>query len=163
MASRGRRRCGGCRATPARGLAVALLTNAADTRALFHAVATEVFGELAGITPPPRPAPPDTPPVVDFDRFVGRYTRGALDTEIFVHDGSLRLRATPTGGIAAMFGAPPEEYDLTPVDDRGGFLMRQSNEVAWTPVSFHSIADGSEHLHFQGRANRRVGAVGVVE
>ena len=145
------------RVLPGRGLAVALLTNAAETRALFHAVATEVFGGLAGITPPPRPVPPDTPPVVDLDRFAGRYTRGALDTEVFRQDGSLRLRATPTGGIAAMFGAPPEEYDLTPADDDGGFVMRQAGETAWTPLTFYRPGDGSEYAHFMGRANRRVG------
>jgi CubicO group peptidase (beta-lactamase class C family) len=140
------------RIVPDAGLAVVLLTNGGHARDLFEELYREVLAEGAALTMPPPLAPPDEPPPVDPSRYVGVYERTSATTVVFERDGSLVLRSTVTGPLAALAAEPTHEYDLVPVAE-DLFVMRAPGTVTWVPVTFYRLPDGSEYVHYGVRAN----------
>jgi CubicO group peptidase (beta-lactamase class C family) len=142
------------RVLPTQRLALVLLTNDGNAGDLFTDLCREVFAELAGIAAPEPLAPSAQPPPVDPARYVGTYERTRVRTEVFEHDGGLRMRITMTVS-GPLITEPVRELDLHPVRD-DLFATRTAGVRAWQPVTFYSIADGSPYLHFGGRANPKV-------
>ena len=145
------------RLLPSRGLAVALLTNGGNTRDLFDGLYREIFREAAGVEMPPPLEPAAAPPALEPDRYVGRYERAAMTTEVFAGDDGLRLRATTTGPLAEVMPEPVHEFQLAPVEP-GLFAVRSRGESTWTAVTFYELEDGSRYVHYGARANPLVSA-----
>jgi CubicO group peptidase (beta-lactamase class C family) len=139
------------RLLPSRGLAVALLTNGGNALDLFHDLYGEIFG--AGGVEMPRPLErPAVSPDVDPDRYVGRYERAAMTTEVFVDDRGLTMRATATGPLAKLMPEPVHELPLVAVEP-DLFVVRLPGETTWTPVTFYALEDGAQYVHYGARAN----------
>ncbi|MHA6627356.1 serine hydrolase [Pseudonocardia sichuanensis] len=140
------------RVVPDAGIAVVLLTNGGHARDLFQQLYREVLAETADLAMPAPLAPPADPPPVDADRYTGVYERTSVTSEVFERDGTLVLRTTSTGPVAAALGEPTHEYDLVPVAE-DLFVMRAPGVETWTPVTFYRLPDGSEYVHYGVRAN----------
>jgi CubicO group peptidase (beta-lactamase class C family) len=143
------------RVLPSQGLAVALLTNGGNTKDLFHDLYREIFDEAAGVRKPAPLEPPDAPPDVDPEQYVGRYERSGMTTEVDAAEGRLTLRATTTGPLADVVPEPVHEFPLVAVEP-GLFALRPPGVTTWTAVTFYSLADGSRYVHYGARANPRV-------
>ncbi|MDQ2847569.1 MAG: beta-lactamase family protein [Actinomycetota bacterium] len=142
------------RILPEQEFAVALLTNGGDAAGLYRELYAEIFAELAGVTMPAPFAPPENPPSIDLQPYVGRYSRASVDEVFALRDGRLVLTVTPTG---AMTDLNPEshDYELVPVAENR-FAARMTGSPNWTPVLFYSIADGTRYVHLGVRATPRV-------
>jgi CubicO group peptidase (beta-lactamase class C family) len=147
------------RIEPDSGVTVCLLTNAADSQTLYHALFSEVFGELCGVTPPADPEPASAPAGADYSRHAGRYERMSRRYDILGRAGGLRGVFETTGQLAALREPAAEELDLYPSDASGdNFVCRSHEDEAWTSVSFGTLADGTAYLYSGGRVTRRVGS-----
>ena len=153
------------RMDPASGVAVCLLTNAADARPAYQRLFAEVLAEHAGIVMPAEPEPAAIPAAEGaraadggLGRHVGRYERTSRRFDVSLSDGRLRLLSTVTGSLAAVSGAEPEELDQLAADESGdNFLCRSHEAEPWTSVSFRALADGTPYLYASGRVTPRVG------
>jgi CubicO group peptidase (beta-lactamase class C family) len=146
------------RIEPASGVAVCLLTNASNGEPLYERLFGEVLAECAGITLPPGPEPADGAVDGDMARHAARYERTSRRFDISVRDGRLHGIATPTGELAALREAEPEEFDLYPADLTGdSFVCRSFDDEPWAPVSFGRLADQTPYLYSGGRVTLRVG------
>lgn len=96
--------------------------------------------------------PPPSPPPVDPDRYVGRYERSGMTTEVYAADDALTLRATTTGPLAELRPEPVHEFPLVPIEP-DLFVLRAPGETTWTPVTFYSLDDGTRYVHYGARAN----------
>ena len=138
-------------------LAAALLSTASLAsgnlhRDLFDDLYREIFREAAGVELPSPFAPSSAPAEVEPERYVGRYERAAMTTEVFAGAEGLRLRATTTGPLAELMPEPVHEFELLPVRP-GLFALRSPGESAWTAVTFYELEDGSRYVHYGARAN----------
>ncbi|MFC8127435.1 serine hydrolase domain-containing protein [Streptomyces sp. NPDC057302] len=134
---------------PATDTVVALLTNGGRACEFQHAVASELFQELAGVTVPAPLTPPTQPVAVDTERFAGVYERAGSRITATVHAGALRLRTEPTGALEGL--APVREFTLTAVDENT-FLARHDQASLWDAVVFETAPDGTSFLRYSGRA-----------
>ncbi|XBB68234.1 serine hydrolase [Nocardioides sp. WV_118_6] len=145
------------RVLPEHGLAVAVLTNGGDGKALHRAVAGHVLRELAGTDLPAVPAPvPGATLPADLSRYAGTYASVVGETVVRADEhGRLWLDRRPLGELAEI-DEPPYATELVgwqgdtfwPVTPDGG---------AHQPVAFVGD-DGTgraAYLH-TGRADRRV-------
>ena len=140
------------RLLPSRRLAVVLLTNGGNTTDLFQDLYREIFRSVAGVEMPRPLEPPVVSPDVDPERFVGRYERAAMTTEVFVDDRGLTLRATATGPLAELMPEPVHELPLVAVEPEL-FVVRLPGETTWTPVTFYELENASRYVHYGARAN----------
>ena len=141
------------RAHPASGLVVSLVTNGGHTRDLYAALYREVFAEVAGVTMAADLAPAEDAPAQDLTPFTGVYERSSLRSEVFERDGRLVLREVPTSEVIKAAGATVEELDLSPVDGGSTFAMRPPGYETWMAVTFYTLPDGAEYVHYGARAN----------
>jgi CubicO group peptidase (beta-lactamase class C family) len=148
------------RIDPEAGVAACLLTNAAESEALYRAVFNEVFGALAGATmpAPPRPGPAGAGRNADLERYVGRYERVSRRFDVSVRDGQLRMVLTMTGNLAALTDSEPEDLLLHCADSSGTrFVLRSRDDEPWVPLSFGQFSDGRPYIFLSGRVTPRVG------
>ena len=152
------------RIDPQTRVAACLLTNSADSAAVYRQVFTEVFEVLAGVTMPadPRPLPgwdqagAGVGAALDLERHAGRYERTSRRFDVAIRDGRLHLAATTTGELADLTEATPEELTLYPADASGmKFVCRSNDNEPWTPVSFGQLPDGTPYLFLSGRVTPR--------
>jgi dipeptidyl aminopeptidase/acylaminoacyl peptidase/CubicO group peptidase (beta-lactamase class C family) len=143
------------RVLPEHGMAVTLLTNGGHARDLYQDLYREILAELAGVAMPAPLAPPEQAPAVETGRFVGVYERAGAHIEVLEEDGTLRLRTTVTGPLAALTPEPTHEYDLVPVEE-SLFVFRQPGGRTWMPVVFYPLPTGEPYVHFGVRATPRV-------
>jgi CubicO group peptidase (beta-lactamase class C family) len=143
------------RILPEKDFAVVLLTNGGNAKALYQEIYGELFSELAGVAIPEKFTPPENPPEVDADEWIGTYQRASVTTELLRKDGELVLRTTATGPLAALEPDPVKELPLTAVRD-GLFAAFVKEVDAYLPITFYQIADGSRYVHFGVRANPMV-------
>lgn len=129
------------RVSPENKTAAALLTNSYTSLTLYDRLFGLVFGELANISKPDRPTPPDEPEAVDPSRYVGTYERLGVRSEVFERDGGLHLDESFSGEMADIEPA----HDPRPLIPAGGDLFFVFNE---------DIADHYD-LHFLGRQDGR--------
>ncbi|MFI5808854.1 serine hydrolase domain-containing protein [Streptomyces sp. NPDC051561] len=132
---------------------VALLTNGGRTFEFQHALACELFAELAGVSVPPSPAPPARPVAIEPACYAGVYERAGSRITASVQDGELWLRTEPTGALEGL--APLREFALTAVGERT-FLGRFDEASLWDAVVFEARPDGTSFVHYSGRATPRV-------
>ena len=137
---------------PAHGMAVSVLTNGGSARDLYHGLWSEIFRETVGVRMPAPLEPPASPPEFDPARYVGRYERSGITTEVTEQDGALTLRATVTGPLAELVPKPVHEYPLVPVEP-DVFALKDPAETTWTAVTFYEIAGGARYVHYGARAN----------
>jgi CubicO group peptidase (beta-lactamase class C family) len=147
------------RLLPAHGLAVVLLTNGGDARALHEDLSREVFAELADVDVPAPPAPTGGPtPATALGRHPGRYQRAGALIEVFERDGQLVLRQTTTGPLAELVPQTVPEFPMAPLDASGDrFAIREPGKRSWTPVTFYALASGERYVHTGLRSAPRVG------
>jgi CubicO group peptidase (beta-lactamase class C family) len=143
---------------PSRGMAVSLLTNGGSARDLYHELWSEIFRETAGVEMPPPLEPPASAPEFDPARYVGRYERSGITTEVMEQDGGLTLRATMTGPLAELVPKTVHEYRLVPVE-HDVFALKDPAETTWTAVTFYELAGGARYVHYGARANPLVDGV----
>jgi CubicO group peptidase (beta-lactamase class C family) len=149
------------RIDPEAGVAACLLTNAAESEALYREVFNEVFGSLTGVTMPAPPRPAQGAPAgVDLQRYAGRYERASRRFEVAVRDGRLRMMLAMTGNLAALTCSEPEDLLLHPADpfDPSGarFVLRSHEDEPWVPLSFGQLNDGTPYVYLGGRVTPRV-------
>ncbi|MGP4009045.1 serine hydrolase [Streptomyces sp. 4N124] len=145
------------RLLPAEGLAVTLLTNGGNARDLYEDLFQEIFAELAGLDMPRTPAPPASPPAVDFRSHVGVYERAGARMEVLERDGRGVLRITVTGPLAELVPDPVEEYPMVPLDASGErFAVRDPDGQIWQPVVFYTLPGGERYVHHGVRATPKV-------
>lgn len=137
---------------PKHGMAVALLTNGGAARDLYHELWSKIFRETVGVEMPAPLEPPASPPDFDPARYVGRYERSGITTEVMEQDGGLALRATVTGPLAELVPKPVHEYPLVAVEP-DLFALKDPAETTWTAVTFYSLDDGSRYVRYGARAN----------
>src|SRR4051794_4853962 len=145
------------RVVPADGVAVALLTNGGHARDLFHELSAEILSDLGGPQMPTRLEPPATAPEFALGRFAGRYQREGVELTIVAESDRLVARVRVTSALAEAAGNQ-EQPPLTfiPVQE-DVFVAKGPGDGSWTPAVFFQLDDGSEYLHFGGRATPKVG------
>lgn len=145
------------RVVPDRDVAIALLTNGGNAKDLFQDLCRPLLEELAGAEMPFGPEPPAQPVdgKLDLDEHVGVYERLGMRMEIERRGGKLAMRAIVTGPLAEVVPDPVTELDLTAVKP-GLFVTRERGTLAWNPLVFYRLADGSRYVHFGARATPQV-------
>jgi CubicO group peptidase (beta-lactamase class C family) len=129
-------------------LAVCLLTNAADSEALYQPLVAEVFQEYAGVMMPTTTRPTPGPINVDLARHAGRYERTSERFDATIRDGQLHLLVTPTGELGRLDEEGPQELVLYPVDATGdNFVWRLHDDEPWTPCQFGRLDDGTPYVY----------------
>lgn len=143
------------RIVPGQNIAVALLTNGGDTISAYRAVVGHLLRELAGVTLPPMPVPPERPEPFDAARYVGTYSCDVFDLTVSQDsDGRVWLDQTPKGDLANLVGEP-ERNEL--VRWSGDTLISTTATGGMYQVAAFVGDDGSGrslYLH-SGRATRR--------
>lgn len=144
------------RLLPDKNLAVGLLTNGGDTRALFEDLFRELFDELAGVRMPTLPEPLESTDGIDLDRYAGRYERLSLILDLVPEAGSLVAKVTVTGPLASLVPPIPDKTLLPAADDLF-FLPPDDPNGKLTPMVFFDFDDAGcpQWLHFGARAARR--------
>jgi hypothetical protein len=146
------------RVVPEAGVAVALLTNGGHASDLYQELYQELLREVADVSMPARPEPPDSPVTVDPSTFAGVYERSSSRIEITPGDGVLEATTTTTGALAALVPDPVQKFTLIPVDPAQRlFVTRLEGMETWTPAVFFTLDDGSQYIHFGARATPKVG------
>jgi hypothetical protein len=143
------------RVLPEQGLAVALLTNGGHTRDLYEDLYREILAEVAGVEMPRPFAPPEEPPTVDVEPYVGVYERSGVRMEVENGPDGALLRTTITGPLAELVPDPVEEYPLVPAGP-ALFAVKPPEAETWVPVTFYELPTGERYLHFGARATPRV-------
>lgn len=145
------------RLVPARGIAVALLTNGGDGFALYRDVIGHVLAELADVETPELPSPPVDPPRIDASRYVGTYSSRVADLELTQDDdGQIWVEQRPKELIAEL-SQQPERHQLVAFGENS-LIPLQSQQGLHMPHVFLGD-DGHGHARFLhiGRAMPRVG------
>ncbi|MBB4665132.1 serine hydrolase domain-containing protein [Conexibacter arvalis] len=147
-------------AIPARGAAIALLTNGGLATDCFRDLARDLLGRTCGLTLPPDPEPL---PGGEVDpALAGVYEAIGNRVEVAAGDGALHATIVPTEEHGELFGEElPPAVELRPLEPERGIYAGRAPHVleagtSWVPVTFPRIA-GEQYVHFGGRALRRVG------
>ncbi|MGW5098057.1 serine hydrolase domain-containing protein [Streptomyces nodosus] len=143
------------RVLPEQDLAVTLLANGGAAKDLYRDLFAEIFAELAGVTMPEQPQPPDVPVRMDARRHLGRYERAGTRIDIIESSDGWRLRHTTTGPLAHLVPEPVLETALVPVSDNQ-FLVQYADSPSWIPVTFYSLPTGESYVHHGMRATPKV-------
>ncbi|MGA5299523.1 serine hydrolase [Nucisporomicrobium flavum] len=143
------------RLLPEQGLAIALLTNIDDGRALYQDLYSEILAEVAGLRMPEPFAPPAEPVDANLPEHLGTYERAGSRIEVLDGDDGPRLRMTVTGPLAELTPDPVQELDLVPVS-AGRFAVRLPESGTWIPVTFYRLPTGERYVHLGVRATPKV-------
>ncbi|GAB3828719.1 serine hydrolase [Kribbella italica] len=161
------------RIDPEARIAFCLLTNSGKAPALFEELATEVFSSHTGVGVPPGPEPAAPTGAAEAGaaeagapeggateagagfggRHLGRYARESVAMEVLRRDGKLILTYQATGDRLAFAEEPMQEFELLPTEPLDGdhFVLRDSDDQPWTPVTFRPT-----YLFTSGRVTPRV-------
>ncbi|MBA2896136.1 serine hydrolase domain-containing protein [Nonomuraea soli] len=134
---------------PETGTVVCVTSNGGHSGAFTHAVATELFAELDGLTVPPRLTPPAEPVEVDVTQYTGVYERVGVTMTVTEAEGGIRLVAESTGALAEL--SPGWELTMVPVDETT-FVGRREGDPQWLSGVFYQLPDGAPYLHLGVRA-----------
>jgi CubicO group peptidase (beta-lactamase class C family) len=133
------------RVLPDERFAVAVFTNTNFAGTLLaNRVMRWLFGEIAGIEPPPWPKPPEDLPQFDLEPYAGVYEKVGTRTTITHRDGALWVRYRGTGPLPS---TEMPEQRLLPVAP-SSFLQQEFAPSVFSPVSFHSFDDGRPGYYF---------------
>jgi CubicO group peptidase (beta-lactamase class C family) len=145
------------RVFPDARLAVCLLTNGGSSGSAFRALCREIAQDRAGVTMPPLPAAPATPPAIDLSRYEGTFGRLNVDAELRRDGDVLQGTIRQSGPLAE---ALPEEgrvqkIRIVPVD-REVFLVSMPDLTEPMPMVFFDFdGDTPQRFHFGARAMAR--------
>ena len=144
------------RLVPSRRLAVALLMNGGQTKAVYDILFDEIFQELTGMSLPKKPSPMVDPAGIDLVRYAGIYERAGVRITIEVTDDGLRFRLEGTSPHAQQM-PDPEPIEMRPIDEETflGFSAAAGSDVTATFFDFDGERPGFVHLG--ARATPRVG------
>ncbi|MBM0230825.1 beta-lactamase family protein [Micromonospora sp. STR1_7] len=142
------------RLLPEQGIAVALLTNGGNGRALYEQLYREVFDDLAGVPVPHPLGPPDEPVEVDVAPYVGVYERASIRQEVLVGDNGPVLRVSLTGPLAKVLQEQDVDYPMVAVAP-DLFVCQDPETGNWIPATFYQLPSGGRYLHFGARATPR--------
>jgi CubicO group peptidase (beta-lactamase class C family) len=143
------------RILPAERFAVAVLTNSPGGGLLANRVMRWLFGQAAGIEPPPRAQPPDALATFDLAPYAGVYERHGFRTTVALADGALTAHTVNTSPLSPNeVQFPPSP--LIPVEP-GVFLQRDPTGL-FSPVTFSGFRDAKPAYLAMSRVARRVGA-----
>ena len=139
---------------PSARLAVVLLMNGDGADRVADPLLREVLGEV-GVTLPPLPVPPETPPEVDMERMAGTYETVAVRITFTPADDHLHARYRIVDEtLAALIPESQRERELTFLPTGGSrFLTRTDPHDQWTSALFYE-SDGDRYLHMGLRALR---------
>jgi CubicO group peptidase (beta-lactamase class C family) len=140
-----------------------LQTNTESALTMYRDLAGWLFGKRLSVAPRPDPPVLDQASVPDPARYVGHYEREGLTIEVNTDDASrLLATVTPSHAVAQEQGWPPMvDLTLQPVARDDSFLLRLPIADADLLAVFFNpddIGGTPTHLHFGGRAHRRVPA-----
>lgn len=146
------------RIAPDAGFVAVLLTNGGGRLfTLFSDLVGELLHDYAGITLPPPPEPPASPPAVtNVDRFTGRYERIGSAFEVSSTGDSVTAVMTIEGPAAAMFGGAID-LPVAADDPAKESLLVKMPLSGWTHGVFSTLPDGTRCLHIGGRAYLKAG------
>ncbi len=134
------------RMVPARGVAVALLTNGGDGYSLYRDVVGHLLAELADAELPPLPQPATDPPPVNASRYVGAYSSRVLDIVISQdEDGRVWREIRPKSEIADL-GEGASRVELVGYTD-GMLIAREAEAGLHMPHAFVGD-DGAGHARY---------------
>ncbi len=134
------------RMVPARGVAVALLTNGGDGYALYRDVVGHLLAELADTELPPMPQPSAEPPRIDGSRYLGAYSSRVADVVLEQdEDGRIWRQLRPKGEMAELGGAP-SRVELVAYED-GMLIARDAEQGLHMPYAFIGD-DGAGHAQY---------------
>lgn len=127
------------RTVPARGVAVALLTNGGAGYSLYRDVVGHLLAEFADTELPPLPQPPADPPPgsppVDASRYVGTYSSRVADLVVSQDaDGRIWRAIRPKGEMAEL-GEAPSRAELVAYED-GMLIARDAGQGLHMPHAF---------------------------
>jgi len=131
---------------PARGVAVALLSNGGDAYALYRDVVGHLLAELADTELPPLPQPSAGPPRIDGSRYLGAYSSRVADVVLEQDaDGRIWRQLRPKGEMADL-GEAPSRVELVAYED-GMLIARDAEQGLHMP---HAIIgdDGAGHAQY---------------
>ncbi|WP_274556232.1 serine hydrolase domain-containing protein [Streptomyces spiramyceticus] len=138
------------RIVPEQDVAVAILTNGGGFFGL-HVLVTELLADLAGVSVPPLPVPPDEPPTVDLRFFTGRYESVTCEAEVVQVGEALSVVVRPLGPAAALPGEDaPNSTVMVPLDARTLVALRET-DGRYQTYTFLGDGDKARFLHL-GRA-----------
>lgn len=146
------------RVVPDRGLAICLLTNGGDGRAL-HEELTRALLPTHDIRPGGSPTPPEPlPEDLDLTAFAGSYERYGARLTLRPEGQHVRGTLVQEDPMAVEKQGSTEELTFLPVaPDR---LLAQYPGSTWMEAARYAVPDEGgadrEYLHFAGRAARRV-------
>lgn len=152
------------RLLPEQGVAVVVLTNGGDGGALIDDLVDPMLSELAGVAPsPPVPSPPDSTPVSEPGRYVGKYENRTSAYEVTLDEaGRLRVTFRRRNEALSMFeragvATSPGRFELLPL--RGdSFLLVDESGSGRQAIEFFDVdpTRGARILHHSGRAAARI-------
>ncbi len=136
---------------PDRRFAVCLLTNSSTGGLLWRELGGYLFEELAGVTMPKLPQPPDPPPAIDLGRYKGRFERLSQSYDLAMKDGELIMSTTASGPLADHM--PPQKLRLRPIDNERFYTKMPAGETLIVFSDFDS--NGRPGHLFTGRTAPR--------
>jgi len=144
------------RIVPERGVAVALLTNGGDMISLYRDVYQHVLTELAGVSLPVLPVPPEHPERIDAGRYVGTYSNRVADLVISQDDDGRIWAEQRPKDLFEELGGQTERSELVHFHD-DTLIPLEGDRGLHMPHAFLGD-DGSGRAQFLhvGRAIRRV-------
>jgi hypothetical protein len=149
------------RVAPGERFGFCLQTNTESALNLYRELAAWLFGERLGVGPRPDPTEQAEPAVADPGRYTGTYEREGLTFVVRADDaGRLLASVTPTHAVAESQGWPPmTDLPLRPASRDHSFLLKLPIADADLLAVFFNPGDPASlpsHLHFGGRAHRRL-------
>jgi CubicO group peptidase (beta-lactamase class C family) len=143
------------RVLPEQRFAVGVLANTTPSGGLLLDRAVRwLFEEFAHVTRPPRPRPPETPPVLDLSPYTGVYERLSQRLDLALRDGALFVTATMSGALASPSAPQLPPARLYPVSETL-FLQHTPFLETFLPVTFSGFEEGRPRYLFAGRVARR--------
>lgn len=147
------------RMLPSQDLAIGLLTNGGDTRALYVDLFGELLSDLAGVQIPEPPPVREDAEGVDLQRYAGTYERLNLRIDLRPEDGRLVMSVTLSGALAEL-SPPVPDKTLLPAQETLFYIPPDDPEGKLTPLVFFDFDDDGHPrwAHFGARAARRATA-----
>jgi hypothetical protein len=138
-----------------RNIALALVCNGGNSLALYRALFTEVFREIAGVDMPPSLQLPDTPPALDLAAYEGSYERLNVRMDLAAADGRLVGTLSYAGSLLEIVPKPVIDIEAKPVD-ASSFLYSTPEVPDASPMAFYAFdaAGRPGFMHAGGRAMR---------
>ena len=139
---------------PDRHAAVAIMTNSDVGSLRAEPLLRDLLREWFGVALPGRLRPPEVPPAVPIEPYLGVYDRGDMVLEVAVSGEGVTL--SQTDRLGRVNEGKPLTFPLIPCED-GVFLLKADWLPEGLPVVFDSAADGRLYLRAGGRTVARTG------